>query len=106
MLSDSGGRPGFKSRSSPTLETCNFEALEVTAMYFTFLETSNLFLFGQVKSLAVCSVYDMLSGIPIGLLHTKGLLPFVFLSTTKTNIQIKSEHGIIFHFMLVESEDL
>ena len=50
MLIDSRGRPGFKSRSSPTLETCNFEALEVTAMYFTFLETSNLFLFGQERS--------------------------------------------------------
>ena len=27
--------------------TCNFGALEVIAMYFTFLETSNPFLFGQ-----------------------------------------------------------
>ena len=50
MLSDSHGRRGFKSRSSRTLETCNFEALEVTAMYFTFSETSNLFLFGQERS--------------------------------------------------------
>ena len=33
MLSDSRGRPGFKSQSSPTLETCNFEALEATEMY-------------------------------------------------------------------------
>jgi len=32
------------------LKTCNFEALEATAMYFTFLETSNLFLFGQERS--------------------------------------------------------
>ena len=47
MLSDSRRRPEFKSRSSPTLETCNFKALEVTGMYFAFLETSNLFLFGQ-----------------------------------------------------------
>ena len=47
MLSDSRGRPRFKSRPGLTLKICNFEALEVTAMYFTFLETSNLFLFEQ-----------------------------------------------------------
>ena len=40
-------------------------------MYFTFSETSNLFLFWtrKVKRVAVCLVYDMLSFIPIGLLH-------------------------------------
>ena len=27
-----------------TLKTCNFEVLEVTTMYFTFLETSSLYL--------------------------------------------------------------
>ena len=37
---------GFKSRRSGTLKTGNFEALKVTAMYFTFSETSNLFLYG------------------------------------------------------------
>ena len=41
---------GFKSRPGRTLKTCNFEALKDTAMYFTFLETSNLFLFGQERS--------------------------------------------------------
>ena len=46
MLSDSCGRPGFKSWLGGTLKTCNFEALEVTAMYFTFSETSNLYLNG------------------------------------------------------------
>ena len=50
MISDSRGRPGFKSRRSRTLKTGNFEALKVTAMYFTFLETSSLFLFGQERS--------------------------------------------------------
>ena len=66
-----------------TLKTCNFEALEVTAIYFTFQETSNLFFIWtrEVKSVAVCSVYDMLSGIPIGLIHTEGLLLFVLIST-------------------------
>ena len=49
-VSDSCERRGLKSRSSRTLETCNFEALKVTAMYFTFSETSNLFLFGQERS--------------------------------------------------------
>ena len=38
--------PGFKSQRSQTLEIDNFEALEVTAMYFTFSETSHLPLFG------------------------------------------------------------
>ena len=52
MLSDSCGWPGFKSRPGRNLKTCNFKALEVTAMYFTFLETSNLFLFGQERSRA------------------------------------------------------
>ena len=47
MLSDSRR---FKSQSGQILKTCNFEALEVTAMYCTFLETSNLFLFGQERS--------------------------------------------------------
>ena len=54
MLSDSRGWPGFKSRPGQTSKTCNFEALEVTAMYFTFLETSNLFLFGQERSSMIC----------------------------------------------------
>ena len=48
MLSGSRGGPRFKSQRSRNLEIGNFEALEVTAMYFTFLVTSNLFLFGQV----------------------------------------------------------
>ena len=38
------GGPG----SNP--DHANFEALEVTAMYFTFLKTSNFFLFGQERS--------------------------------------------------------
>ena len=50
MLSDSRVRPGFKSRPGRALKTCNFEALEVTAMYFTFSETSNLYLFGKERS--------------------------------------------------------
>ena len=49
-ICDSRGRHGFKSRSCQTLKTCNFEVLEVTAMYFTFLETSSLYLFGQERS--------------------------------------------------------
>ena len=49
MLNDSRGRPGFKSWPGRTLKICNFEALDVTAMYFTFLETSNLFLYGQER---------------------------------------------------------
>ena len=71
MLSDSREWPGFKSRPGPTLKIFNFKALEITAMYFTFSETSNLFSIWtrEVKSVAVCSVYDMLWGIPIGLLH-------------------------------------
>ena len=51
-LCSSRGSPGFKSWRSQTLEIGNFEALEVTAMYFTFLETSNLFLSGQERSRA------------------------------------------------------
>ena len=71
-----------QSQLGQNLKTCNFEELKGTAMYFTFLETSNLFLFGQeVKRVAVCSVYDMPSGIPIGLLHNEGLLLFVLIST-------------------------
>ena len=50
MFSESHGGPGFKSQRSPTLETCNFEALEVAAMNFTFSETSSLCLFGQDRS--------------------------------------------------------
>ena len=50
MLSDSRGRRVFKSRPGRTLKACNFEALEVTAMYFTFLETSSLYLFGKERS--------------------------------------------------------
>ena len=50
MISDSHGRPGFKSWRSQTLKIGNFEAVEVTAMYFTFFETSSLFLFGQERS--------------------------------------------------------
>ena len=50
MLSDSSGRPGFKSWPGGTLKTCNFEVLKVTAMYFTLLETSSLYLFGQGRS--------------------------------------------------------
>ena len=46
--------PRFKSQSSPTLETCNFEALEGTGMYFTILETSNLLLFGQEQGCIKC----------------------------------------------------
>ena len=54
MEIDSCGWPGFKSRPGHTLKTCNFEALEVTVMYFTFLETSSLYLFGQGRSRAHC----------------------------------------------------
>ena len=60
MLSDSQGRPGFKSQPGRTLHTCNFVALEVTAMYFTFLETSNLFLFGQERSRVQLYVQSMI----------------------------------------------
>ena len=49
---DTQERPGFKSRPGWNLKTCNFEALKVTGMYFTFLETSNLFLFWQERSRA------------------------------------------------------
>ena len=45
ILSGSRRGPGFKSQRSQTLKTGNFEALEVTVMYFTFLETSYLYLF-------------------------------------------------------------
>ena len=58
----SRGRPGFKSRRSQTLNIGNFETLEVTAMYFTFLETSSLFLYGQERSriqLQVQTVFSM-----------------------------------------------
>jgi hypothetical protein len=68
------------------LKICSFEALKVTAMYFTFSETSSLSFsiwIRKVKSIAVCSVFDMLSGIQIGLLHIKGLLPFVLISTVQ-----------------------
>ena len=56
-------------------------------MYFTFSETSNLFLFGQ-ESVAVCSVYNILSGIPICLLHkiAKGYF-FIWLSAVVTRIK-------------------
>ena len=57
---DSRGWPGFKSRPGQTSKTCNFEALEVTAMYFTFLETSNLFLFGQERSRVQLYVQSMI----------------------------------------------
>ena len=38
----------------------NFEALEVTAMYFTFSDTSNLSLFGQEKSRAKLYIQSMI----------------------------------------------
>ena len=41
-----------KPRPGGTLKTCNFEALEVTAMYFTFLKSSNLYIFRQGRSSA------------------------------------------------------
>ena len=47
------GRPGFYSRTTrsvPTLISCSFEALQDTEMYFTFLETSNLYLNGASLS--------------------------------------------------------
>ena len=84
MLSDSRGWPGFKSRPGRNLKTCNFEGLEVAAMYFTFSETSNLFLYvwtKENKSIAVCSVYNMLSGIPISLLHISSIDYFQNLMT-------------------------
>ena len=40
-----GSNPG-----QADLKTFDFEALELTVIYFTFLETSNLFLFGQERS--------------------------------------------------------
>ena len=46
MISGSRGGPGFESQRSRTLKIGNFEALEVTAMYFTFSETSHLPLIG------------------------------------------------------------
>ena len=42
--------PGSNPGQAKLLRFFNFEALEVTAMYFTFSETSNLFLFGQERS--------------------------------------------------------
>jgi hypothetical protein len=39
-----------------TMKISNFEALEVTAMYFTFSETSHLPLFGQGRSRSL--LYD------------------------------------------------
>jgi len=65
-----GFKVTIKVRPGRDLKICNFEALVVTAMYFTFLETSNLFKFVQDReSVAICSFYDMLSVIPIDLLH-------------------------------------
>ena len=48
-LAHAGG-PGSNPWPGRTLRTVNFEALEVTATYFTFLETSSHFLFGQEMS--------------------------------------------------------
>ena len=44
------GGVGSNSQSSQTLETSNFEALEVTSMYFTFSESSSLWLFRHEMS--------------------------------------------------------
>ena len=38
------------TEDAPTLTSCNFEALEDTTILFIFLETSNLFLFGDCLS--------------------------------------------------------
>ena len=67
----------LRNKRQKSLKTCNFEILEVTAMYVTFLETSSLYLFGQERSgayIVASSVYDMLSRIPLGLLHNEGLV--------------------------------
>ena len=67
---DSCRWPRFKFRPGRTLKTCNFDALEVTAIYFTFLETSNLFyLDKRGQECSYMLIYDMLSGITIGLLN-------------------------------------
>ena len=62
--------------NSQNLKTCNFEVLEVTAMYFTFFETSSLYLFWtrEIRSVVAFSDYDMLLRIPLGLLHNEGLV--------------------------------
>ena len=60
MLSGSHRSPGFKSRRSRTLKIGNFEALEVTAMYFTFSETSSLYLFGQEWSRGYLFIQSMI----------------------------------------------
>ena len=39
------GRSGFDSRRAQSLRVCIFETVSATAMYFTFLETSNQYLF-------------------------------------------------------------
>ena len=44
------GGPDSNPREAKNLKTGNFETLEVTAMYFIFLETSSLYLFGQERS--------------------------------------------------------
>ena len=62
MLSGSRGGHGFKSWRSRTLEIGNFEALEVTAMYFTFSETSHLPLFGYPANVLVVRFTDFSRG--------------------------------------------
>ena len=42
------------------LKTCNFEALEGTAMYFTFSETSSFYLFEQERSRAYLFIQSMI----------------------------------------------
>ena len=59
-VSDSRRWPGFKSWPGQTLKTCNFEVLEVTAMCFTFLDSSNLFLFGLERSRVKLYVQSMI----------------------------------------------
>jgi hypothetical protein len=74
-----------------TLKTCNFEALKVTTMYFTFLEAFNLFLFGQeIKSVAVpfvlISNVDIL-GIPKKLNSSKESICSVPLEWTCSEVE-------------------
>ena len=64
------GGPGFKSRPGQTSKTCNFEALEVTTMYFTFLKPLIFFyLDKRGQELSCMFICDILLGILISLLH-------------------------------------
>ena len=58
----------FKSRSSPTLETCNCEARKVTAIHFMKPQVF-VYLDKRDQERSCMFIDDMLLGIPIGLLY-------------------------------------